>query len=342
MYPFPMKKAAKALLFTLPLLALDARADANADLLRAFKNAKQWDDVLAQLKGVLPTNVQEEFKLAVKDQPFPTIRVSKEGLLLIQSDGSKMALKFGKDGTAYVNGKEWRLKPLATVDAEVKRLGEQAAGETKSKRASVFSLLMPSAVAGPAFSAGAAAVASATSARWRAEACKGEELTDGLDHDCPQMAVGMLPIVKVAESKPAPKNDEAKLFKPVSLKCPADNRGVYEIQAKNKEERVTRVRITFANGNPTSIVTAAYNKQVGKFVEYENYKLPLKDEDDQYMAEVILKQNKSVYEGVCNAAPDVKRRYMASLDSNRKELAMLVPSDSNDGSGEMRPAHEIR
>ena len=336
-----MKKAAKALLLALPLLTLEApaaSADANADLLRAFKDAKKWDDVLGQLKGVLPTNVQEEFKLAVKDQPFPTIRVTKEGLMLLQSDGSKMTLKFGKDGKAYVNGKEWRLKPLATVEAEVKRLGESAAAEG-GKRASVFSFLMPTAVAGPAFSAGAAAVAAATSSRWRAEACKGEELADELEHDCPQMAVGMLPVVKVADKKPAP-----KVFKPISMKCASQNGGTFEIQSKSADNSISRVRIKFEKGVASAVQVSSWEADVGRFMDTLNTVLPAKDEDDEFMSKRVLERNKSTYDGVCNGPKEELKRFQASLSSNRKELASLdVPGSSgSDGDGQMRPPTEMR
>ncbi|RYG56179.1 hypothetical protein EON80_29670, partial [bacterium] len=81
-----------------------------------------WDEVYASMKGTLPNLIIDELKAATKNTAFPQIRVYKGELAISGANGGRVSLAFGKNGTAILNGKALELQPLATVEAEVKRI----------------------------------------------------------------------------------------------------------------------------------------------------------------------------------------------------------------------------
>jgi hypothetical protein len=282
---------------------------------RALQKASKWSDMTAQLKGRLPSNVVKEFADYAKDIEFPFSRRIKNKLVLTQGDGTKVTIEYKKDGAISLNGKDWKLKPLATVEEEVTRLALFLNGEKKTE-SSLFGL-MPAAQAGGVGALGAAAAAFAGANAWKAESCGEEELQGDLVNDCPLMAVKMRPIlVKVRRI------EDPELYLPVSLKCPADNRGTLELISKNIEGKADRIRISVNKKLKPVVVTAAVADKGGQFEDYISVDLSsTKDESEIEFGRTVYRRNESLLREVCNGPKRNKERYYASLASNRTDLS---------------------
>jgi hypothetical protein len=171
--------------------SLTARAAESAiegqALAKTFAHATQWKDLWKEIHGWLPESVVKEFETAAAGEEVPDIRYDKGRLLVADGGGTHIRVTFGRAGTIFLNGKEWKLKPLASVKGEVQRLG----GEKPSPgEAGFLDLLLPNAYASTASPATALVLAEAA-ARWKAVACRGDNLSPELTRECVLMAVAI-------------------------------------------------------------------------------------------------------------------------------------------------------
>jgi hypothetical protein len=198
------------------------------------------------------------------------------------------------------------------VEEEVTRLALFINGEKKAS--SGFMGLIPAAQAGGAAMGGAAIAAFAGANAWKAESCGEKELRGDLLTDCAQMAVKMQPILVKMQS------GDSELFRPISLKCPIENKGTLELLSKNAIGQFEKVQITYKNENATKVVVSVAEKN-SSFESWLNVNLAgSADEMEMDMAKQAVAKYGSLRGGVCEASKEKKKRYFASLESNRKEL----------------------
>lgn len=286
---------------------------------RALQKASKWSDLTAQLKGRLPSNVVKEFADFAKDEEFPSARRIRNKLVITESDGTKVVIEYKKNGTIALNGKEWKLRPLATVEEEVSRLALFINGETKAS--SGFFGLVPAAQAGGAAVGGSAVAAFAGANAWKAESCGEEALSGDLVNDCPLMGVGMQPILASA------KIDDTEKLMPVQLKCPAENSGIFELISKNKIGQVERIRVQYTSDKPRKISVEAAEK-AATFEEYFSVDLTSSKEADQIdFGNSVIQRISPVAKEVCNGSKKQKSRYLAALKANREDLNQSAKSD---------------
>lgn len=288
---------------------------------RALQKASKWSDLTAQLKGRLPSNVVKEFADFAKDEEFPSTRRIKNKLVITESDGTKVVIEYKKNGAITLNGKEWKLRPLATVEEEVSRLALFINGETKAS--SGFFGLVPAAQAGGAAVGGSAVAAFAGANAWKAESCGEEELSGDLVNDCPLMAVPMQPILVNTR-----KVEDAELFLPVSLKCPAENGGTLELISKNISGHAERVRLVYKNDKPIRVSLAAAEKS-GSFEEVANINMDKISDDEKVFAKFSIDKGQPLLNSVCLGSKKEKSRYFSSLKANRESLMASAPQDSD-------------
>jgi hypothetical protein len=291
---------------------------------RALQKASKWADVTAQLKGRLPSNVVKEFSEFAAGVEFPSSRRIKNKLVLTQNDGTKVTIEYKKDGAISLNGKDWKLKPLATVEEEVTRLALFLNGEKKAE-SSLFGLV-PAAQAGGAGSLGAAAAAFAGANAWKAESCGEEEIQGDLVNDCPLMAVKMRPILVKAKAV----TDPEKLM-PVNLKCPADNRGVLELVSKNLNGQSERIKVKYDGKKPVA-VTVDMAERSAAFEEFFSVDIFNSTEDYEIeSAKAMFKVTNPLLEGVCLGTKKAKKRYFAALEANRSDLSTQSSQETSTG-----------
>lgn len=290
---------------------------------RALQKASKWSDVTAQLKGRLPSNVVKEFADFAKGEEFPSTRRIKNKLVITESDGTKVTIEYKKDGAISLNGKDWKLKPLATVEEEVSRLALFIAGEKKAS-AGFFGLL-PAAQAGGAAMGGAAIAAFAGANAWKAESCGEKELSGDLVNDCPLMAVKMQPILVKAEAGPT-KNG----MYPIQLKCPAENSGRLELVHKSKDGDSRRTRVLFKKNTPAELQIEVAPAG-GSFEEIYPSGNELSESQKAKVWEKAVESISSIYSEVCSGPQENKKRFLAKLKANEADLRKISKLDDSDG-----------
>lgn len=309
----------KALVVSLSLASFSASASVTKDPVKAITAATSWSEVIAQVEGRFPKLIADELRAATKDLPFPTIRSYRGQLVVTDAAGGRMTLAFGKDGTALLNGKPLHIRPLATVDAEVKRL---AAGGEKS--VSLLQYLIPDAQAAGLIGSGMAALAFSGSNAWKADACAEEDLSDELTQTCPLMGVGMVQLASAREATERSK----KPYKPISLKCPNVNGGTLEIIKKNEDGLTVRNTYKYKDGQVTFMLIEA--AEPGKKFEVLKKIDVMQPADDEARGMVTSGLNAitPVNEKVCNGSSENQSRFSAMLDSNRKLLMSPVKQEA--------------
>lgn len=293
---------------------------------KKLASAKSWDDVTAQLKGVIPTVVVKEFGAFAQEMPFPTIRKIKGRLVLQQEDGSKLEIDFRKDGVVAMNGQVWRLRPLATVEEEVNRLALFLESGMKVE-SSLFDRIIPSARAALSVKK-LAALGFASATGWKADACDESKLSPELNQDCPLMAVKMLQIqAKEAEGGEA--------YLPTQLKCPVDAKnGALDLISKNSLGQTERLRVVYENGNAARVELAAAAKGHSMEVVFQSSTKNETNADDDLMRKKVVERGNLLRENVCVGKAVEKNRYASMLNSNSQDLRG-PGSDEDDSRSEL-------
>jgi hypothetical protein len=313
----------KALAVSLSFLSAPAFAAPAADPIKAISTATSWNEVIAQLETRFPKLIVDELRAAVKDEAFPTIRTYKGQLVVTGANGGRITLAFGKDGTALLNGKPLKIRPLATVGDEVKRLSD---GEGKS--ASLMQYLIPDANAGGMIGSGMASLAFASSNAWKADACAEEKLTDELQQTCPLMGVGMVQLV--ADSDEGKPKDP---YKPVGFQCPDVNGGVLELTRKAQSGALIRVKVTYNGDKATRVVMEVATPGSNFSVMKDGNPEKVTDPEDKRILNIGYINTHPVKETICDSPdPAIRRRYAAVLESNRQAMRNVgaTPTKVND------------
>jgi hypothetical protein len=297
-----------------------AKAPPEAEAMLRFAKFKSWDDVTADLEAKFPATIVKEFKGVVSDLPFPTIRVEKKNLVLVDSvSGRQWKFALGKDGTATLNGEKLRIRLLETVDAEVLRLVSENQSAVKAgARTSMLLRIFPEAIAAPAGGASTAAAAYAGAQVHKANACAGGAKTKELQQDCGVMG---------APRPLTPGEIEAikKRFPmlPIGIKCPSENNGVMEVIKKNGQGVLGRWRTVFDDILPTRMTMEGADRG-GRFellADRDPSKIP-----DGPLKDKVLAVNLETYylfDQVCapGKAKALKRYREVVLEGNKKVVA---------------------
>jgi hypothetical protein len=249
--------------------------------------------------------------------------VTEPGVVISEPNGGKLKIDFRENGKVKFNGQDWVQRPLESVDAEVTRIQKFINGS--SEQGFLWDQLVPSAHAGPGASAGMAVVAHAVSTAWTAEACKEHGISDELMRRCSLMAVSMRDPVDASTRDPAE-------FLPIIMKCSADNAGTFELIEKNKNGRYRRYRVGYKGPKAAWVTMAVAPSQTDKFTEFVNINLEGQVPNEQKaLANAIASKGDEIEANVCNGNEVQKKRYLASLEANKKELLSSLREEDSPG-----------
>lgn len=304
---------AMSLSVALPSLLFSSAMAAPADPMKSLSSAGNWNEAIKQVEARFPKLIADELRVATKDLAYPTIRTFKGELVITDSSGARITLAFKKDGVALLNGKPLMIKPLATADSEVKRIGS-----AEDKKVSLADYLLPDAFAGAGIGAGLAAIAFIGADNWKADACAEDELTTKeLTDTCPIMGVGM--ILKTATTTSFPSDKMKKPFKSIGVKCPAENSGILEHLRKSEEGFVAKIRFKVVDGRFVKAITEVAEPGKGFVVEEA---LDLETLKNLSLRKKLIDQVTPIMENYCNN-PENRKRLSAIMESNRKQLARI-------------------
>ncbi|MGE3260937.1 MAG: hypothetical protein AB7K68_04070 [Bacteriovoracia bacterium] len=254
----------------------------------------------------------KELTALTQDADFPKMRAQRGRLLISNENGEHLTVVFfQKDGAVTFNGKEWKIQPLATPEAEVKRITE-----ILTSRNALFDFVVPSAFAGGmSMTKGVAAAAYASAAAWKGLNCAMPQLSDEALRTCPLMAVGMQGLTPLDPK--APINSDTVY--PIKLKCPADNNGILELTLKRRDGSADKLEIDYSNGNTNSVsLSVAENSNPYKVF----FKVKASEAAQSKFAEDalwVLKQGDAFNQRVCTSN-EVRKRFNELANANAIEL----------------------
>ncbi len=294
--------------------------DAQATTLK-LSQAKNWKQLLAETRDLLPGNVVKEMETAAKGLDYPDVRLHRGEMILSEPNGGRLNILLDKEGKVFFNGEEWEIRPLATTQAEVDRIVAFIFdSRAKKRRRSMLEIVLPFAHAddGSSSASGMALAAQMKAMIHKARACGGDNLTEAQSSECAQMAVGM----KQEASLPMnpPRKISAEEMLPITLSCPRKKGdGVIEEIRKNKQGLRSKIRITYVSGKPTK-VHPFMGLARSDFMDLGE--VNLKSEEDSTVREGAM-EHVTAFKGlkkICEASSAEKRRYFASLEENKALL----------------------
>jgi hypothetical protein len=321
--------------------SLAVAAENNVKLHESRLNAAQkWADIAEGFKGVIPGSVIKEFSQSVEGKPFPSVRKLKYGIQLTQNNGMRVTIQFKSNGKISFNGKDWRFKPLESIDNQVEQLALFLGGDQRKAGMDLISSAYASEGANKgAF--GLAAMAFAAANSWKADACDEASLTDELIEDCTLMAVamqsdletwgkqtrGMFGEIRRAAVNAGPSKNG---FYPVSLKCPKENNGVLELVSKTQDGEANKYWLKFKGSNP--VLFLGYVAEPGtNFTERVRLDLTTPDEKKKIKERTgVVKKGFELIEEVCEGHPSSRKKYLAALQSNSELLRTFDKNDPED------------
>jgi hypothetical protein len=305
--------------------------------------AQKWADVAEGFKGVIPGSVIKEFSQSVDGKPFPNARRLKYGIQLTQNNGMRVTVQFKSNGKISFNGKDWRFKPLESIDNQVNQLALFLSGDQRKAGMDLISSAYASNGADKgAF--GLAALAFAAANSWKADACDEASLTDELIEDCTLMAVAMRSDIEgwkkqargvdlFGEIRRAGINagKDSVGFFPVSLKCPKDGNGFLELIKKREGKDTVKYFLKFKNGTPVSIKIDG-SEGGSKFKNLLDIEVnKIKSDEDGAAFEKYIKQGMYIKKEVCEGSTYIRGKYFDALDSNADQLRNASPVEEEDG-----------
>lgn len=290
-----------------------------AEFMKKSVAAQKWDQLLTAYRGSLTPLVFKELTALVEGLPYPTIRTRRGSLWISNENGEHMTVVLlQKDGEVLLNGKAWKLDPLATPAVEVKRIADLLGG---GARASVMDLVVPSAHAGGGLgmTMGVAAAAYASSATWKAEACARKDIPDSMVGTCTLMGVSM------SEKKPIDsKATDPKKLLPIKLVCPQQQKDPLILISKNQEGDSEKIVVEF---DGDSVVQTSYEVAPKGYAFTQIFKYSFRGKSDEKIrpyAEKLVEQGNELRKNVCIKDPENKEkkweRYNLVLSANAKSL----------------------
>lgn len=286
----------------------------------------KWDQLLTGFRDSLNPLVLKELTALTQDADFPKMRVQTGRLLISNENGEYLTVVFfQKDGAVTFNGKEWKIQPLATPEAEVKRITE-----ILTTRSALLDFVVPSAFAGGmSMTKGVAAAAYASAAAWKGLNCAMPQLSDEALRTCPLMAVGMQSLTPMNPNIPITQDTRF----PTNLKCPAENNGKLELILRKINGKATRLEVSYKADIPTSI-TIFEKDSASPFVERIRVtpEEPVSSEHQSAIRWAKL-QSEVLVEEVCKSE-ESRKRFKDLATANSVQLNKT--SSNEDGSGTNR------
>lgn len=296
--------------------------------------AEKWDDVSENLKAWLPGSVVKEFKTSVEGKPYPSVRKLKYGIQVTQNNGMRVTIQFKSNGRISFNGKDWRFKPLESIDNQVEQLALFLSGD--QKRAGFE--MIPSAYSAGNSGAdkgafGLAALAFASANAWKADACDEAGLTDELVEDCTLMAVamrwdiegwkkqargyGLYGEIRRATVETGKDNGG---FYPVGLKCPTSKDGRLESISKDENGNAMKYFLELKAGKP-NYVGYQISQNGANFKPYKGLRISdLKNSEEKELFEYWTKKGRVLISEVCNGSKSEREKYFVAIRSNADKL----------------------
>jgi hypothetical protein len=331
-------------LFVLGLfLSVPAMAAENDGKLHEAKliAAQKWDDVTENLKVWLPGSVVKEFKTSVDSKPFPSVRKLKYGLQVTQNNGMRVTIQFKSNGRVSFNGKDWRFKPLESIDNQVEQLALFLSGDQKRAGMELISSAYSASAAEKdrAGAFGLAALAFASANAWKADACDEDGLTDELVEDCTLMAVAMRMDIdgwkkqargyglfgEIRRATVETGKDVAGFY-PIGLKCPKENGGKLQFVVKDQAGTTIKYLADFKRDDLVHL--KSYVADLGKsFEPYLDF--PRTDEKKSQRYKKLLGSLESLNNEVCNGNASEKKKFLAALESNAEMLKQYSNKNSD-------------
>jgi hypothetical protein len=186
-------------------------------------------------------------------------------------------------------------------------------------RNSLIDTLLPTAHATGAVGAfSLSATTYANSAALKAEACQEDEFSDELAGTCSLMAVSM---------KGVRSSDDPEELLPISLKCPSENKGTLELIKMNRQGILSRLQITYKNGEVTIITVgiAEADRDDAYRMSFRINMLSPEDADEKEYGEAVAKMGNSLRDDVCAGSREERDRYFSLLKANATKLRTSAP-----------------